>query len=102
MCTIGSLYVYLTWPDGIPDSDGSSGRDLSASAEDDLWSRVVGLESKMDAVVKAVTDQKRPETDTETTSQPSAKGKGTDFMVQSLHNKVSDKFFLTCTSSLVN
>merc|ERR1712029_666340 len=65
---------------------GGSSRELSDSAEDDLGSRGVGLEAKMDAVVKAVVHKQLETTQSDEAALP--KGKGTDFMVESLHTKV--------------
>ena len=52
------------------------------SREDDLWTRVVGLETKMDTVIKSLAEGSKKEEQQQPTA---AKG---DFQITSLHNKV--------------
>ena len=59
------------------------GDKVDDSREDDLWTRVVGLETKMDTVIKSLTKKEE--------DQPTAAAKGAgpkDFQITSLHNKV--------------
>ena len=53
-----------------------------SNREDDLWTRVIGLETKMDTVIEALTSSKKEE------EQPAVAAKGSDFQITSLHSKV--------------
>ena len=67
--------------------EGSTEPALDANQQDDLWTRMVGLEAKVDTVVKALTSKNEGE-DGDDKQGTSKGGKGSDFHIQSLHSKM--------------
>jgi len=71
----------------VYDEKGSTEPALDANQQDDLWTRMVGLEAKVDTVVKALTSKNEGE-DGDDKQGTSKGGKGSDFHIQSLHSKM--------------